>query len=254
MAGSDVDRILTDSIEGQKPLVITHHCDEGWRTFKSQFVSGSAAEEILWVKPPTLSGGMEGVTPQPGDRLGVSFRVGHKKCMFGTMLNVFGSEGFKGMIGLRWPDHVQQLQRRVFERAQPPQGIVVAVRFWRETPSDQHALDSRTVRYGQLIDLSVGGMRVRSSTPSDIEVGATYRCVFTPRVGKPSLVVDALIRHKEVVDQGRSSIGLQFVGLEASIEGRRIIDRLAKTVTQFQRSHSRRTSRKPQSRSPLRER
>ncbi len=160
MVGTDVDRILSDAIKDQKPLVLTHHGDGGWRTFKSLFVYGSQDEGILWIQPPMLSGGADGCIPQPGDRLGVTFRVGHKKCMFGTTLDVFGSEGFQGIIGLRWPEHLQQLQRRVFERAEPPHGVVVAVRFWREHPTGHSTVDARTVRYGQLVDLSVGGMRV----------------------------------------------------------------------------------------------
>jgi len=51
--------------------------------------------------------------------------------------------------------------------------------------------------------------------------------------------VDGLIRHRQAADQGRACIGVQFVGLEATPEGRRVLARIARTVTQFQRTRAR---------------
>jgi hypothetical protein len=110
--------------------------------------------------------------------------------------------------------------------------------MWREQPGSDPSLEARSVRHGQLEDLSVGGMRVKAADPSDFEVGCSYRCVLTPRPGKPALVLETLVRHKEAAEQSRASIGFQFVGLEATQEGRRILDRLAQTVSQFHRARS----------------
>ncbi len=90
-------------------------------------------------------------------------------------------------------------------------------------------------------------MRIKVADASTIEVGVNYRCTFTPRADKPTFVVDALLRHKEAVGQGRISLGFQFVGLEATDEGRRQLDRLARLAHRFKRTHTR--GRKPR---PLR--
>ncbi|RME37078.1 MAG: PilZ domain-containing protein, partial [Planctomycetota bacterium] len=91
----------------------------------------------------------------------------------------------------------------------------------------------------QLEDISLGGMRVRVAGSRDVEVGATYRCAFAPREGKPPIVLDALVRHREATEGARASIGFQFVGLECVPDGERITERLTRAIAQFQRARSR---------------
>jgi hypothetical protein len=131
------------------------------------------------------------------------------------------------------------LQRRAYERAAPPHGTIVPVRFWREMPQGESAPETRVVRHGQLEDLSCGGIRIKVSDAQDIAMGCTYRCVFAPRPGKPAVVLEGILRHREAAEHGRASLGFQFVGLETSVEGLRTLDRLARVVSHFQRSHGR---------------
>ena len=119
-----------------------------------------------------------------------------------------------------------------------------AVRFWRDDASSTAGADARTVRHGQLEDISAGGMRVRVASPGDIEVGAVYRCAFTPKQGKPAILVEARVRHREAIEHCRASVGFQYVGLEVTAEGRRAIERLTRVVSQYQRAHSQRRPRK----------
>lgn len=238
IAESQKDQILKDSIEQRRQIVLTFHGSRGWRTFKSTFQGGSAAVGHLQVATPDPRDGSVLSLPQPDLAVGVTFRLGHKKCMFGTQV-IPSQQDTGGVINLCWPDHMQQLQRRVYERVRPPRDTVIAVRFWQEGQPSESSVEARNVRHGQLEDLSVGGMRVKTSNPADIEDGQTYRCVFAPKPGKPSFILDALVRHHEAADQSRASIGFQFVGLEATPEGRRMLERLARTVSQLQRARSR---------------
>jgi len=233
------NQVLEDSIRQQRPLVLTHNGPEGWRTFRSEFVSGSAASHLIKVSQPVFEETAGFWLVGPGETLGVTFRTGHKKCVFGTVVEPHDDHATESVVTLRWPDHLQQIQRRLFERAQPPQGAVIPVRLWQECSSAAPGQDVRTIRHGQLEDLSAGGMRVKVHDAGEFHAGRTYRCVFTPRAGGPSIVVDALPRHRQAADQGRASIGLQFVGLEATPEGRRVLARIARTVSQFQRARSR---------------
>lgn len=231
-----LNEILEESIAEQRRLVLTHNTDNGWRTYKSKFVSGSSERQVIQAQTLVSSENLESELPQPGDTLGVTFRLGHKKCMFGTTLESFEGEGEQRLATMRWPDNIQQLQRRVFERATPPHDAIVPVRMWCCEGLSSAQVDERTVKHGQLEDVSAGGMRVKAASPLDFRPGATFRCVFAPRPGKPSIVLDALVRHRESAEQGRSSIGFQFVGLEATPDGRRVLERLVRTVTQFQRA------------------
>lgn len=237
------DQILRESIREQRHLVLTHQGPMGWRTFKASFVAGGDRTGELTVRA-LLPDDFEGAClPVRGDTLGGTFRMGHKKCMFCTeLVSSSGAEGGATFV-VKWPTQVQQLRRRAYERAEPPRDQVVAVRFWCDSDDANNAADARTVRHGQLEDLSCGGIRIKVANASDLKMEATYKCVFSPRQGKPAVLVEGILRHREAVEHGRASLGFQFVGLETTPEGMRSLDRLARIVSHFQRSRSRRVPR-----------
>ncbi|MBU0716680.1 MAG: PilZ domain-containing protein, partial [Planctomycetes bacterium] len=174
-------------------------------------------------------------TLKPGETVGVTFRLGHKKCMFSPTVHSVAQQGNQLVVTLSRPKGMHQLKRRVYHRVPPPPGVVVPVRFWRKESSAPAEREARDVRHGQLEDISAGGMRVKTADCTDVEVGTTYECVFAPRQGAPALILDATLRHREAVDQARVSLGFQFIGFETSADGRRALDRLARIVTQFRR-------------------
>lgn len=229
-----LDQLLCDSVSQQRALVLTHHGADGWRTIKATFSGGSAHSHALRVRGMVSRDLPPSDLPTVGVTLGGSFRLGHKKCMFCAMVQAVERHGDFIEVMLRWPEHLQQLQRRTYERAEPPAGNVVAVRFWRENDHVSGS-DPRMVRHGQLEDISAGGMRIKVADPKDIMLDCTYRCSFAPRPGKPALVIDAILRHRQAMDGGRASLGFQFAGLETTPEGMKTLDRLARVVTQFQR-------------------
>lgn len=235
-----LDELLHAAVQQRRRVVMTHQDDTGWRTIKGEFAADRRDSDMLRIRVLGQDAATDASRPEPGTQLGVTFRAGHKKCIFCSELLAWDNSDSARIVTLRRPDELQQLQRRVFERAAPPPSTVVAVRFWREHPGGGADIDARTVCHGQLEDLSAGGMRVKVPAPKEVDIGASYRCAFTPRPGKPSIILDALARHREAADQGHASIGFQFIGLETSVEGRRVLERLAKTVSQFQRGRGRR--------------
>lgn len=236
------DQILEDAVRSERQLVLTHNSADGWRTYKAVFVSGQAPAKGILVKVTGTEDRAEGKVPLAGDVLGGTFRIGHKKCMFSTVLVSFEGKEEDSIWAIRRPEQLLQLQRRAYERAAPPKNSVVAVRFWREVAGDHASVDARNVRYGQLEDISAGGMRIKVADSKEVQIDRTYRCVFSPRPDKPSLVLDAVLRHREAVDQGRASLGFQFVGMETTQEGLRLLDRLVRIINQFQRSHTHESS------------
>ena len=234
------ENILCTSVERRLRLVVTHRQDGCWRAFKGQF-------QMPLDRGRTFAALMEdagdesGPTLKPGETVGVSFRVGHKKCMFSTTLKSIENLHGERQFHFTWPTQMQQLQRRVYERITPPAGHVVAVRFWRADTDNQP--DKREVKHGQLEDLSAGGMRIKVASVIDVETDTAYQCVFAPRGGAPPVMIEATLRHREAGEQGRISLGFQFIGLETSPEGQKVLDRLARIVGQYQRSKPRQSSR-----------
>ena len=230
---------LEAAIDRRGQVVLTCNTQQGWRTFKAQFKAGSRGSRTIEFAARTTDDTPGWAIPATGNTLGVTFRVGHKKCLFAVAVKSMERKASVLTVTTAWPDQLDLLQRRAYERATPPGRTVIAVRFWRDAPTAEAATNERTVRHGQLEDVSAGGMRVKVAGADDIEPGTCYRCAFAPRPGKPSLVVDALVRHREAVEGGRASVGFQFVGLETTPEGRRTLDRLARTVQQYHRARSR---------------
>lgn len=227
--------ILADAVRQRRRLVLTTHAEDGWRLLKGKFAP-SERGDVLIVEIDLSDTG--GVRPGAiaGQSVGCTFRVGHKKCMFCSVVETVDDRPGVTFIRLKAPVQVQQLQRRAYERVAPPAGTVIAVRFWKETEGGSE----RNVRHGQMEDISAGGLRIRVADPTGIELEANYRCVFTPRPGKPTFVIDGLLRHKAAIDNGRASLGFQFIGLETTDEGQRALDRLARFVGQLHRTRQRR--------------
>ena len=232
------EEVFADAIREGRQLVLTYNLPGGWRRQKAVFVSGSRAahQALVHAIMPEPEGHC--ILPPPGAIVGGSFRLGHKKCLFSAEVRSCGADGKTIPITLTWPEHLSQLQRRAYERAAPPKGTVIAVRFWIDSGEKQPP-DGREVRHGQLEDISAGGMRLKVADSLSVEPEKTYKAVFTSRPGKPPFVLDSILRHREIVEKGRASLGFQFVGLEASTEGLRTLDRLAQLVGQFHRSQGR---------------
>ena len=239
------EEILTTSIQRQLRATVTLRLAEGWRTYKAQFVSGSLASARLMVRMILQDKSAVSERPKTGDALGVTFRWGHKKCMFTSDVQSMIQDDKGMLLTLSWPDDLQQLQRRAYERAAPPRGTVIAVRFWLEESDDEHGQGRSNMHHGQLEDLSAGGLRIKTADLAGIELDRTYRCVFTPRAGAPAVIVNARLRQREAADQGRASLGFQFLGLETTAEGRRVLARIARLVSQFQRGRGRRLPSRP---------
>ena len=240
LAQDQQDRVLDESAQHERFAVLTHHGPEGWRLLKGRFVPNEQKSTSLHFVIPWPNGNRSALLPEPGESIGCTFRVGHKKCMFESTVDQAVRLPEAASVILRWPSQVQQLQRRVFERSTPPPSNIIAVRFWRERNDTANESGLRDVRHGQLEDISAGGLRIKVARPQDIEDGALYRCIFTAQAGKPAFLLDAILRHREAAEEGRASLGFQIVGLEATADGRRTLDRLARLISHFQRAAHRR--------------
>lgn len=235
-----VERVLGDAISDQRQALVTHQTRTGWRIHKTTLVSGSEGAGLVTLRSRFGDGEAQGEAflPNPGDEIGVTFRAGHKKCMFGSTVSSLAGEGTEPLITLQWPPRLQQLQRRAYQRIALPRHAAIPVRLVHGPSNDGLHAEIRSVRHAQLEDLSVGGMRVRIQDSASLKQDDAYRCVFAPRPGKPSFVIDALIRHTEAPTAGHATVGLQFIGLEVSAEGMRTLDRLARVVNYFQRARA----------------
>jgi hypothetical protein len=58
-------------------------------------------------------------------------------------------------------------------------------------------------------------MRLKVADAVSVELERTYKAVFTPRHGRPALILDSILRHREAIENGRASLGFNSSGLNS---------------------------------------
>lgn len=236
--------LLREAVRRGTHAVVSHHGPDGWRTLRTKFVGYDERRRSLVLSPLIPEAGTEPAELVPGELLGVTFRHGHKKCMFSTALQRFadheiGGDLTRAAAWLNWPDHLQKLQRRVYYRVPPPTGCTIPVSVRVRPPADQ--AETSTVEVSGIVeDISAGGMRIRTESPDLLSEGACVQVRFAPQHERETFDLQAVCRHTSGAADGEPTVGLQFIGLEASAKGQEMLIRLARVVTEFHRSRSRR--------------
>ena len=227
-------RILASVAENSSHAVISYLGPEGWRNYKCRFHSVLPGGDEVSLLAEEMSAG-DHEFPKPGEVVGVSFRLGHKKCMFSAVLLGVDRPRLP-VVRLRCTSQLCQLQRRAYERAIPPRDVVVPVRFWHLVATGQSVGIGRETRHGQLENISAGGMRIQTRSFHQPAIESTHRCILTARPGAPTLIVDAVLRHYDPVANERASLGFQFVGLESTSEGQQVLQSIVQIVNRFRRA------------------
>ena len=228
------DEMVRSSVLRGTPIVMTHRTSKGWRVFKSAFVSCREESGAFLVSRPEPPPQEAIELPPVGATVGINFRVGHKKCVFAA-IRLPDADEDDSMV-LSWPDQMYQMRRRSYQRVAPPRGSVVTIRLWRTRKTEDESPQDRQSYYGELEDLSAGGIRVNVAESVDLNLGETIECLFAPRPGAQPLISEITLRHRAETDAGRASLGFQFIGLETTAEGRAVLAQLAKIVKQYQRA------------------
>lgn len=223
------DDILSDAVAKKTPVVLTRKGADGWMVTKSCFVDLRPGRSGLVIERPANCGPTDWPALTNGELIGVAFRRGHKKCLFSAVVIDVNPDSDATTFAVRWPENLQEMQRRVYQRAVPPPGRSIPVR-----------IESTPVCDGQLEDLSAGGIRIRCASNPGLRDGQSVRLALALRPKKPAILFDATFRHCQATADGAWSLGLQFVGLETSRQGQQQLVNLARMVTDFQRAQSRR--------------
>jgi c-di-GMP-binding flagellar brake protein YcgR len=234
---NQVRKLITESAQTEALVTLSWRNKSHWRVGKAKLSAAQPANGRFGVRSPiTSEEGIIALLP-PGLNLGVSLRSGHKKFVFASTVIETDSNN----MHLAWPDHVQQKQRRCNQRVEWHGEQPLEIRFWagglERTPTD---IEGRGKCWtATLVDISAGGMRIRwdADQPFPMEVGSLAGCEFAPESNRSALRFDCLCRHTEPLTDGYVAAGMQFIGLECSVEGRAKLRHLARVVSRLQREH-----------------
>ena len=257
LRGAEPREILEKIIEKKTPAIMSYLAGGKWHVAKVQLTELGAnrldAQVLAEKKPQPVDIRLD----QP---VGISLKYGYGKFIFDTSVMALkpslGSAG-GGTIVLAVPDRIEVVERRSYFRVNVPRTLKVNVMLWHRRGSHSagdckmencHAAGSQNSGFedrrvvptdyweGRLVDISAGGAQIAVDTVkgSELKKRQFIGLRFTPMPYEKPLMLSAQIRSVLPTADGKSiCLGLQIVGLEASPEGRGVLQRLCSVVERY---------------------
>jgi c-di-GMP-binding flagellar brake protein YcgR len=225
-------RVLQWAVRRHEAASLTFRRDEAWVVARSNFLWFDEAEGTLAVLYPVAVPPGAAIEVTRGEPVGVSFRRGHKKCVFSTTVLARQCDAAADVLLLARPDRLQELQRRAYQRAVVPGGQVVPVKVYGRGNAGGDA----PLAEGQLRDISAAGAGVQVPTPYDprIRIGGDVRVSIAGDAPGSSISLDGVVRHL-TAQPGGIALGIQFRGLETSRHGQTMLSALASIARELRR-------------------
>jgi c-di-GMP-binding flagellar brake protein YcgR len=234
-----IAQVIAEGVERNVPVAVTVQEGGHWQMYHSRLVA-ERSDRILLEIPHAEDG-----TPQefaPASKIALSFKLRHHKYVYvatvaGCEHHHLGEDDWMQVLGICWPTKMQRIQRRAYYRAEVPEGYVVRAAVWLGGRGDEPAGGSgREVFTGRLSDLSAGGVKFLSedSPPWPLENGTAVGLRLSFEAGTERLYLDGMIRHV-ICNEPGTQLGIQFVALEQSPEGRRSMRFISGKVSEYQR-------------------
>ncbi len=239
----DAATIFDRAVQDRALAVLTLQEGSNWLSFKSRFLERDAKSRFFVLDYQGFDNEpLPALTP--GQYLGVSFRQKSRKLLFATVVEAKGhfildEKDSVPAVRYRWPDSITELQRRAYYRTPIRDDMTLLVSLWpgglRERGDAQTS--ALQVTTGELADLSCGGalVRLHQPAPPDFSPSQTLGVELQLPDGRTPIVLDALYRGARSDESGTLSAAIQFVGLELSVDGRLVLQRLANSVQRLHR-------------------
>jgi c-di-GMP-binding flagellar brake protein YcgR len=236
--------ILQWAAQRQTALTVSVLAEGRWFNLRSQLLQ--LDQNLLQIVYPMGGGEEPAAEIGVGDKLGISFRRGHKKCIFVSPVVMRRAEpGAEGgpvdTLFVSMPDQIRELQRRAYQRVTVPTEHFIAVKVWQGgIPSTNQP--SWPLCAGRIGNISVGGVLVdiRADQNPRLSVGDIVGLEITVVPGRNPLLVEAQYRHCAVTSVDRIGLGLQLLALEHNLPGRATITEVADFVKGLMRGTTRR--------------
>lgn len=238
------DEVFSAAVRERALAVVTTQEDDDWVTFKCRFLEYDSNRRffVLDYQPDA-----DHRLPEllPGQYVGVSFRQKSRKVLFATVVEARGrfvldDQASISAIRYRWPDGLTELQRRAYYRTPIPEEIKIIAGVWEGATTAREKAQETTVgiRTGRLLDLSCGGglIQLNDATLPEWTENGTLGVELQLDDERTPLLLNAHYRGTRPDGDGRPCIAIQFVGLELSVDGRMVLQRLARTVQRYHAS------------------
>ncbi|MHC4476428.1 MAG: flagellar brake protein [Planctomycetota bacterium] len=250
LQGAEPRTILHSVIDKEVPAIMSYQSNGKWHVAKVLLKDLGACRLDVQIMPSRRP---HPINIRPDQPVGVSLKYGYGKFIFESRVITLepSAEGTSGgTIVLAVPDRIEIVQRRSYFRVDVPKSLKVNTLLWRRGRQDQQGPGddpaaatqaegpARPSHYwqGRLVDISAGGAQVvlDSTYGEDFKNGQFVGVRFTPMPYETPVMFNAQIRNILPTADGRCiCLGLQIVGLEASPEGRQVLQRLCSVVERY---------------------
>lgn len=236
--------VLEFAVQDRVQAVMSHLSKGKWQTTKVNFVA--AGDNTINIELDT-EGNTQSISIQVDQPVGMTFRGEHSRYLFETIITGFDNEvnsHASGQVVVATPEKIEKMQRRAEFRATIPQSLKVKVLFWhRGYNNDETSVPEESYWQGKLIDLSSGGVQigVKMDQEPNFNVGQLIGLQFTPMPFQKPIQVEAQIKHiARTADENGICLGVQFVGLEATANGRLTLQRIVGIANTYHKKNQNR--------------
>lgn len=238
LQGADLLNTLSEAVSVKKAGIMTYLNGGKWQVMRVGILN--CTDQCVVVESQT---GDKKATEQlrVNQPVGMSFQIDFVKYIFESTISGLESSissGSNGRILIELPEKMQKIQRRAYQRQPVPKEMNVKVLFWHRGYLDSiQKVPADHYWQGELVDLSAGGIRVTIELDKQdcFTIGQIIGIQFTPMCYQRPILVEGHLRYMSEDPAGVLYLGIEFLGLEASIEGRQILQRLLDTVEEYQK-------------------
>lgn len=262
--GADPREILQTVIEKKTPAILSFLSGGKWHVARVLLTKLGASRLDVRVSPKKTDSVSQknhdvpaqmttqqshSINIQINQPVGVSMKYDYGKFIFETSVVALepspDSSGGE-MISLLVPDRIEIVQRRSYFRVDVPSSLKVSVMLWHRRCAEETSQENQTADLnrrhpdcywqGRLADISAGGVQViiDSGQKPDFKKGQFVGLRFTPLPYETPLMFSAQIRNVlPTADKKCICLGLQIVGLEASPEGRQVLQRICSVAEHY---------------------
>jgi hypothetical protein len=233
----ELREVLDIAIEQNISTVVSYLTKGKWHMATANPCLYTDTTIHLELSPDQNTGPVDIQIDQP---LGLSMQIGRDKHIFESIvlgLEPVVNEEKKGKVVIRMPRSMEKMQRRAYNRVAVPNSLRVAALFWHRGYTDNSTqVPMESYWQGEVTDLSAGGIQIAV----DIAMGGCFKdqqligLQFTPMPYEKPIVLEGKIQHVAAIDGTDSlQLGIEFVGLEASADGREKLRRIVQTIDQY---------------------
>jgi len=243
LAPHDTTNIIRQAVRERALAILTYQDGADWTGFKARFLECDPKARFFVLDYVSVNGD---ALPEvrPGQYMGVSFRQKSRKILFATIIEAKGhyvldNETTVPAIRYRWPNSMTELQRRAYYRTPVPADRTLLASLWSGGVTARTAAQAAPLQVltGELADVSCGGAMVRlhKPPPNDSRENELLGAELQLPDGQSPIQLDVRYRGLRTDDPAGLAVAIQFVGLELTVDGRLVLQRLANCVQRLHR-------------------